>query len=102
MGKLERKLDMSLVKRIKVRPDGSLFIPRPEAKPLHSVKPPRSASNYRGARRNADRVKGWPAATFAKSRSLATSRYIPLNRSQNLPRARTYAEAAEISGGRAA
>jgi hypothetical protein len=97
MGRLERKLDMSLVRRIKARPDGSLYIPRTEAKPIHTVKPPRDASDYRGAQRNADRIKGWPSATFAKSRPLAPAFGAPLNRSQNLPHAKTYAKAAEIA-----
>lgn len=57
----------------------------------------KKASDYRGARRNADRVKGWPEATFAKSRPLARPRFIPLNRSQRWPRAKTYAYAREIS-----
>jgi hypothetical protein len=63
---------------------------------------PRDASTYRGARRNADRIKGWPEATFAKSRPLAPpfALGVPLNRSRNLPRAKTYAEAREISGGK--
>lgn len=52
--------------------------------------------NYRGSRRNADRIKGWPEATFAKSRPLAPSKFIPLNRSQKWPRAKSYAHAREI------
>lgn len=58
----------------------------------------RQASDYRGARRNAGRIKGWPAATFAKSRPLASS-FRPgalLNRSPNWPRAKSYAHAREI------
>lgn len=59
-------------------------------------KSPRKASSYRGARRNADRIKGWPEATFAKSRPIAPSRFIPLNRSGKWPRAKSYAHAREI------
>lgn len=58
---------------------------------------PRDASTYRGARRNADRAKGWPSATFAKSRPLAVEFGVRLNRSRHLPRATSYARAAEIS-----
>jgi hypothetical protein len=101
MGRLERKLDMSLVRRIKTRPDGTVYIPRAESsKALHKVKPPRQGKSYRGARRNDDREKGWPTATFAKTRPPAKSRGVPLNRSPSLPRAKTYAEAREISGGK--
>jgi hypothetical protein len=57
----------------------------------------REASSYRGARRNADRIKGWPEATFAKSRPLARSRFIALNRSDKWPRAKNYRYAREIS-----
>jgi hypothetical protein len=60
-------------------------------------KPRRDAATYRGARRNADRIKGWPSATFAKSRPLARSISIPLNRSDRWPRAKSYAHAREIS-----
>jgi hypothetical protein len=99
MGRLERKLDMSLVRRIKTRPDGTVYIPRAEpTKSIHRVKPPRAAKSYRCAKRNADREKGWPSATFNKARPLAKSRGVDLNRSQNLPFARNYAEAREISG----
>ncbi len=98
MRRLERHLDMDLVGRIRARPDGSLYVARVEnPKPMHKVKPPRDASNYRGARRNADRVRGWPSATFAKSRPLAVEFGVPLNRSRHLPRAHSYARAAEIS-----
>jgi hypothetical protein len=97
MGKFERKLDMSLVRRIKAREDGTLYIPRAEAKPIHKVKPPRDAADYRGAKRNAARFIGWPAAKLAKERPLARAIRIPLNRSSNLPPAKTYAEAAAIS-----
>jgi hypothetical protein len=101
MGKLERKLDMSLVRRIKARPDGSLYIPRAESNPVKKLKPPRAADDYRGARRNVDRIKGWPSATFAKSRPLAPTFAfgVALNRSRKLPRAKTYVEAREISRG---
>lgn len=98
MGRLERKLDRDLLSRIKARPDGSLYVSRPDAvNSVKKVKPPRKAGSYRGARRNVDRVKGWPSATFAKSRPLARPGFMGLNRSQHLPRARTYAEAAKIS-----
>jgi hypothetical protein len=60
------------------------------------MKTPRKASSYRGARRNADRVKGWREATFAKSRPLAHPINIPLNRSQKWRRAKSYAHAREI------
>ena len=46
---------------------------------------------------NVDRIKGWPEATFAKSRPLASPRFIPLNRSLNWRRAKSYAHAREIS-----
>jgi hypothetical protein len=95
-----QKLDASLVARITARPDGTLYIPRAESKPIKKLKPPRDGSGYRGARRNADRVLGWPSATFAKSRPLARERAPRLNRSSKLPIARTYAEAAEISRGK--
>src|SRR6185312_14874549 len=55
------------------------------------------ASSYRGARRNADRLKGWPNATFAKSRPLAPSKFIPLNRSKKWTTARSYRQAREMS-----
>jgi len=57
----------------------------------------REASTYRGARRNADRIKGWPTATFAKSRPLAKPMLIPLNRSDRWPRAGSYEYARQIS-----
>jgi hypothetical protein len=57
----------------------------------------KKASDYRGARRNADRAKGWPEATFAKSRPLASPIFIPLNRSDRWPRAKSYTYAREIS-----
>jgi hypothetical protein len=58
---------------------------------------PRPAASYRGARRNADRIKGWPSATFAKSRPLAAPIWIELNRSAKWTRAKSYAYAREIS-----
>ncbi len=61
------------------------------------AKHPRAAATYRGARRNADRVKGWPEATFAKQRPLTASRYIPLNRSARWRHADSYAQAREMS-----
>jgi hypothetical protein len=57
----------------------------------------RKAETYRGARRNADRVKGWPEATFAKSRPQLDPIWIPLNRSKHLPFANTYERAREIA-----
>jgi hypothetical protein len=62
-------------------------------------KGPRPASTYRGVRRNATRLTGavmerrGPEPRFI---SLAPYR-IPLNRSQNWPRANSYAHAREIS-----
>lgn len=97
MGKLERKLDMALVRRIKTRPDGTLYIPRAEAKPIHTVKPPRSANSYRGSNRNALRLLGWPNKQSDKERPLARNRPIALNRSPYLPLAKTYSEAADIA-----
>lgn len=97
MGRLERKLDLDLVSRIKARADGTLYVSRPDAaKPIKKIKPPRQGRSYRGARRNFDRIKGWPDATFAKSRPLARSINIPLNRSDKWPRAKSYAYAREI------
>jgi hypothetical protein len=87
---LLRKLDLDLIERLK---NGVKHQP----KPVRKVKPPREASSYRGARRNVDRSKGWPEATFAKQRPLAQSRLIPLNRSDRWPRAKTYRYAREIS-----
>lgn len=88
-----RHLDTDLINRIEANgPQGRKPAP---AKP--SAKPPRDASTYRGLRRNADRIKGWPSAIFAKSRPLASSRFIPLNRSERWPRAKSYACARDIS-----
>ncbi len=88
---LLRKLDHDLIARIEASG-------RPE-KPRRSTKKkaPRAADSYRGARRNDDRVKGWPSATFAKSRPLAHPIFIPLNRSDKWSRAKSYAYAREIS-----
>lgn len=58
---------------------------------------PRNSDTYRGARRNADRVKGWPSATFAKSRPLARTRGVALSRSGKWTRAKTYQQAREMS-----
>lgn len=61
------------------------------------MKAPRKSETYRGARRNADRIKGWPDAAFAKSRPPAPAGFIRLNRSRKWTRARSYEQAREMS-----
>jgi hypothetical protein len=98
MGKLERKLDISLVARIKKRDDGSLYIPRAEPKPIAKMKPPRASSDYRGSRRNATRATGAimvrRGGHIIKSSLYRTPR---LNRSDKWPRAKSYVMAREVA-----
>ena len=56
MGRLERKLDEDLIDRIDAG-----WTPSARIKPVKKSKPPREASSYRGARRNAERGMVWRA-----------------------------------------
>jgi hypothetical protein len=60
---------------------------------------PRPAATYRGARRNATRATGaLMPRRGPEPRFISLCRYIiPLNRSQNHPRARSYAHARDLS-----
>lgn len=73
----------------------------PGHKPLRTSRKakdgPRQAQTYRDPRRNADRAKGWPEATFAKTRPFATAVLIPLNRSRKWPHADSYVRARWLS-----
>lgn len=88
---LLRKLDLDLIARIEASG-------RP-VKPKKAVrkKSPRIGSSYRHAKRNIDRAKGWPEATFAKQRDLARPMWIHLNRSYRWAHAKSYRYAREIS-----
>jgi hypothetical protein len=88
--RLERHVDFDLAERILASG------PIKRKQPPKTTKLPRAGKTYRAARRNDDRKRGWPEATFAKSRPLASHRFIPLNRSQNWPRANSYEHAREI------
>lgn len=64
MGRLERRLDLGLIARLKA---GIKF----EAKPVKRVRAPKPAEDYRAARRNAARGLVWHGAR---------ARYVPVQR----------------------
>ena len=67
MGRLERKLDEDLIDRIDAG-----WTPSARTKPVKRAKPPREASSYRAARRNAERGTVWKGIEPKNPSSLET------------------------------
>jgi hypothetical protein len=85
MGRLERHLDLDLIARVEAGI-------RHEPKPIKKVKPPRPASDYRGARRNAQRGFTWQPKVRATAPRFSPPSVVRLNRSTKWPRIRSYAD----------
>lgn len=89
MGRLERKLDLDLIARMEA---GG----RPKQQTKTRKNKPRKAETYRAARRNAMRGSVWKGIDPTHIQT----HVITLNRSRKLPTAKSYADAAVISGRR--